>query len=56
MLPPLGKGMRAVKAYDAVTRNNVQISRNGKSLTLENLRLNPDDLTVVAVVLNKNVR
>lgn len=56
VLPPLGKGMKAVKAYDVVTKSNVQISRNGKSLTLKNLRLNPEDLTVVAVVLNKNIR
>lgn len=55
-LPPLNKGMKAIKAYDVVTRQDVKISQKGKSVRLEGISPVADDLTVIAIVLDSNVR
>lgn len=54
-LPNLNKGMKAVKAYDVYTRQPVAVSQKGKAVTLKDLPLVPNDLTVIAVVLNQPV-
>lgn len=55
-LPPLNNGMKAIKAYDVVTRQDVKISQKGKSVRLEGISPVADDLTVIAIVLDSNVR
>lgn len=55
-LPPLDKGMKARKAYDVCTKQPVKIRQKGKAVTLSGLQLATDDLTVIAVELNRNVR
>lgn len=55
-LPPLNRGMKVKKAYDVVTGRKVGTSQKGTSVTLKDLSLTPDDLTVIAIVLNKQVR
>lgn len=55
-MPPLGAGMKVVRAYDVQTKKKIKTMQKGKYLTLKNLRPVAKDLTVIAVVLNKNVR
>ncbi len=55
-LPSLDKGMKARKAYDVCTKQPVKIRQKGKAFTLSGLQLATDDLTVIAVELNRNVR
>lgn len=54
-LPPLNKGMKAVKAYDVVTRQDVRVIQKGRLVRLDKIHPLLDDLTVIAVVLNRNV-
>ena len=55
-LPPVDKGMKAVKAYNVLTKEKIRTSQKGKDITLKGIRPVPGDLTVIAVVLNRNVR
>lgn len=55
-LLPVDKGMKAVKAYNVLTKEKIRTSQKGKDITLKGIRPVPDDLTVIAVVLNRNVR
>jgi alpha-L-fucosidase len=56
VVPPVNVGMKVVKAYNVLTKEKIRISQSGRYITLKGLNPIPSDLTVIAVVLNKNVR
>ncbi|MDR0657555.1 MAG: alpha-L-fucosidase [Mediterranea sp.] len=55
-LPPVNKGMKALKAYNVVTKQKVGFSQNGQVVKLKNIALRNDEITILAVELNKKVR
>ena len=55
-LPPVNKGMKVVRAYDVMTKKKVRTKQRGKNITLSGISPAANDITVIAVVLNKNVR
>jgi len=56
VMPPVNGGMKVVKAYNVSTKEKVGTNQKNKTITLKNLNLKPNDLTVVAIELNKKVR
>lgn len=56
VMPPLDKGMRARRAYDVYTRRPIDLSQHRRTVTLHDVRPVKDDLTVIAVELNRVVR
>ena len=48
--------MKIIKAYDVYTGKKLKASQKGQTITLQGINPVKDDLTVVAVELNKNVR
>lgn len=56
VMPPVNSGMKVVKAYNVLTKERIKTSQNGKNVTLKEVKPIPDDLTIIAVVLNKNIR
>lgn len=55
-LPPLNKGMKVTKAYNVATKESVKAKQRNGRITLKNIKVEPDDVTIFAVVLNRNVR
>jgi len=55
-LPPVDKGMKAVKAYNVYSKEKVRVGQKGQAITLKGVNPIQDDLTIIAIVLNKNVR
>lgn len=55
-MPPVDKGMKVVKAYNVLTKETVKTSQKGKNILLKDIKPVAQDLTVIAVVLNKPVR
>lgn len=55
-LPPVNKGMKALKAYNVYTQEKVNISQKGQHISLKKIAPEQNNLTVIAVVLNKKVR
>ena len=55
-LPPVNKGMKAIKAYNVYTKEKISTTQKGQAITIRNIKPVQNDLTVIAVVLNKNVR
>lgn len=56
IMPPVNAGMKVTQAYNVLTKEKVKTSQKGKSITLKGLKPTMNDLTVIAVVLNKNIR
>lgn len=56
VVPPVNTGMKVVKAYNVFTKERIRTSQSGKNITLKGIKTIPNDLTVIAVVLNKDVR
>jgi alpha-L-fucosidase len=54
-LPPVNAGMKVVKAYNVYTKEKVKTGQKGKEITLKNIRPVRDDITVIAVALNKKI-
>jgi Alpha-L-fucosidase len=55
-LPPVNKGMKVVKAYNVYTRERISTSQKGQNIFLKKINPLQDDLTVIAVVLNRPVQ
>ncbi len=55
-LPAIDKGMKALRAYDVLSGKHIKLTQEKQSVTLLNINPVPDDLTVVAVEMNKNIR
>ena len=55
-MPPLNKGMKVKRAYNVYTKEKVGARQKGQTVTLSGINPVKDDLTVIAVELNKNVR
>lgn len=56
VMPPIDAGMKVVKAYNILTKKKISTSQKGKNITLKGIKPVSNDLTVIAVVLNKNIR
>lgn len=56
VMPPVNSGMKVVKAYNILTKERIKTKQNGKNITLKEVKPVPNDLTIIAVVLNKNIR
>ena len=56
VMPPVNSGMKVVKAYNVLTKEKIETIQNGKKVTLKEIKPIPDDLTIIAVVLNDNIR
>lgn len=56
VMPPLDKGMKAKRAYNVYTGKKIGFKQRGQSVALNGIFPIKDDLTVIAVELNKNVR
>lgn len=54
-LPSLNRGMKVRKAFVVGSRTKVKTMQKGTMVTLQNIKPVKDDITVVALVLNKNV-
>lgn len=48
--------MKAVKAYNVYSKEKVNFGQKGQTITLKGINPIEDDLTVIAIVLNRNVR
>lgn len=55
-MPPVNAGMKVVKAYNVLTKEKVRTSQQGKTISLKGVAPVKNDLTVIAVELNKNIR
>lgn len=55
-LPPVNKGMKVLKSYNVYDKKRIKARQKGQYISLEDISPVKDDLTVIAVVLNKNVR
>ncbi|MFT3739247.1 MAG: alpha-L-fucosidase [Breznakibacter sp.] len=55
-LPPVNTGMRITKAYNVYTREKIDAKQKGQTITLKGIRPLQNDITVIAVALNKSVR
>lgn len=56
VMPPVDKGMKVVSAYNVYTKEKVSTAQRGQNITLKNIKPLQNDLTVIAVKLNKDVR
>jgi len=56
VLPSLNKGMKVKKAYHVADGQKIKFIQKGQIVTLEGIQSRKDSITVLAVVLNKNVR
>lgn len=56
VLPRLDKGMKVKRAYNVYTKQPLQYRQKGRGVTLRGIRPVKEDLTVVAVELNRPVR
>jgi alpha-L-fucosidase len=55
-LPPVNKGMKVIKAYNVYNKQKISTSQKGQDISIKGINPVQNDLTVIAVVLNKNVR
>ncbi len=56
VMPPLDKGMKVKRSYDVFTWKKIKFRQKGNAVTLNNVSPVKDDLTVIAVELDRNVR
>ena len=56
VMPPVNPGMKVLRAYNVLTKEKIRCRQKGAEITLQGINPLVDDLTVVAVVLNKEVR
>lgn len=54
-LPPLDSGMKALKAYDLYSGKEVNFKTKKQIISLEKLNLKRDDITIIAIELNRAV-
>lgn len=55
-LPPINKGMKSIKAYNVYTKKRIKTSQRNQVITLNNLNITPDDITIIAIEINQNIR
>ena len=55
-IPPLDKGMRVKRSYNVYTGEKIKFRQKGQSVTLNGVCPVKDDLTVIAVEVNKSIR
>ncbi len=55
-MPPLDKGMKVKRSYNVFTGEKVGFKQKGNSVTLRGVNPLRDDLTVIAVEINRNIR
>ena len=55
-MPQMDKGMKIKKAYNLCTGEKIKVSRKSGNTYLKNINAEKDDITVIAIELNRNVR
>jgi alpha-L-fucosidase len=55
-LPPVDKGMKVKRSYNVYTGEPIKTRQKGQTIILNQLKPVKNDLTVIAVELNKNIR
>jgi alpha-L-fucosidase len=55
-LPSVNEGVKVIEAYDVVTKEKVKTSQKNQGITLKNIMPAKDEITIIAVKLNKNIR
>lgn len=56
LMPQMDKGMKIKKAYNLYTGEKIKVSRKSGNTYLKNINAKKDDITVIAIELNRNVR
>lgn len=55
-LPPVDKGMKARRAYNVFTKERVKVNQKGKMVTLPEVNPVENDITVIAIEFDRNIR
>ncbi|HIY35332.1 MAG TPA: hypothetical protein H9972_01260 [Candidatus Paraprevotella stercorigallinarum] len=54
-LPPVDKGMKAIKAYDLCSGSKIRIDNRKNGITLKGLHLSDQELPVIAIEFNRPI-
>lgn len=54
-LPPVNKGMKVKRSYNVLTGESIKTNQRGQIITLNKINPVKNDLTVIAIELNKNI-